>query len=504
MSLLVSAYEIGHDSNICFFDIDKEEFRYIKYERLNNIKHYAANNHNELFYYLEEFGYTPKNIKEICYIKSPTIFPLQKPELPNATIYELGHHDAHLLSTESFSGLVYDGEGSEDDCLSIFKNHNKTISLTNKDFYSLGLCYNRIYTDLDLHREDVVFQSWQRANALVTDLAGKVMAWDAYGKYSKEWQDYYKHSSLKDFDKLGSVLNFLKNKEKWISTENHFEALSFFVANLTYKGIEEVLKLLRFNFNKDEAFTFSGGVAQNLIMNNKIKQEFSNFNVLPHMSDDGLSIGGMIYLLQKNKIDFSIIKQKNFPFIQSDQDMGYAKNKTIKKVAEILAKGEIVLWCQGNGEIGPRALGHRSILMNPAIPDAKEQVNAKVKNREWYRPYAASVKVDKYREYFDLPWESPYMLYQAQVKDQDKFKSITHADGTCRIQTVNPSQETFYQLLDEFEKLTGFPIILNTSMNKPGNPIVGTKQRATEMFETSQVNYLVIGDELYSKENNND
>jgi len=144
-------------------------------------------------------------------------------------------------------------------------------------------------------------------------------------------------------------------------------------------------------------------------------------------------------------------------------------------------------------------LGNRSILANPLIPDMKEQVNNKVKKRAWYRPYGASVMVDDYKEYFDLDWESPYMLYQANVKDSEKLKPITHFDGTCRIQTVNQNQEIFYELLEEFKKLTGVPILLNTSFNLPGKPIVGTKKDAKLNFDSSQADILVTGDDFYKK-----
>ena len=126
----------------------------------------------------------------------------------------------------------------------------------------------------------------------------------------------------------------------------------------------------------------------------------------------------------------------------------------------------------------------------------------KEKKREWYRPYGASVKFDKYKKYFNLDWESPYMLYQSNVIDKDSFKSICHADGTCRIQTVYPKQETFYNLLDEFEKLTGVPVLLNTSCNLPGKPIVGFENQVFDMFNNCEADYLIIGDRQYERNNN--
>jgi carbamoyltransferase len=123
-----------------------------------------------------------------------------------------------------------------------------------------------------------------------------------------------------------------------------------------------------------------------------------------------------------------------------------------------------------------------------------------VKKREWYRPYGASVKQDKYRDYFKLDWESPYMLYQAECLDPANLQSITHADGSCRIQTVSPfSNDVFYNLLDSFEKLSGFPILLNTSMNLPGYPMVGSIENTKKMFDNSDCDVLIIGNNIHTK-----
>ena len=137
--------------------------------------------------------------------------------------------------------------------------------------------------------------------------------------------------------------------------------------------------------------------------------------------------------------------------------------------------------------------------MNPIIDQAKDNINKKIKKRIWFRPYGASVPTDCYKNYFDLDYESPWMLYQAIVKDPIKFSNITHKDGTCRIQTVDSHNPSFLLLLKEFEKLSGFPILINTSMNLPEKPIVGTKKQAKLMFDNSQADVLVMGDEIYTK-----
>ena len=137
---------------------------------------------------------------------------------------------------------------------------------------------------------------------------------------------------------------------------------------------------------------------------------------------------------------------------------------TIKQTAERLARGEIVGWYQGHGEVGPRALGNRSILMNPSIPNGKDIINSKVKHREFFRPFGASVLADKAHKYFDFPHPSPYMLYVMDMIDTELYPPVTHADGTCRAQTVSQDLEVYYSLIEEFESLTGIPTVSYTHL----------------------------------------
>ena len=161
-----------------------------------------------------------------------------------------------------------------------------------------------------------------------------------------------------------------------------------------------------------------------------------------------------------------------------------------------MARGEIVGWYQGHGEIGPRALGHRSILMNPLIRDGKDIINTRVKHREPYRPFGASILSDATGSFFEDDRPSPYMLYLYKIK-HDGFDSITHMDGTCRLQTVNDG--VFGELLEEFGKLTGVPMLLNTSLNNGGKPICGSINDAIELYHRSDMNTLVAGNRILNK-----
>ncbi|NDD59261.1 MAG: hypothetical protein EBZ47_08465, partial [Chlamydiae bacterium] len=162
-------------------------------------------------------------------------------------------------------------------------------------------------------------------------------------------------------------------------------------------------------------------------------------------------------------------------------------------------EGKIVAWYQGHGEIGPRALGHRSILMDPRIQNGKDIIN-RVKNREFYRPFGTSVLSEYAKEYFDLNFENPYMLYLGTTQ-KSNLQSITHVDGTCRAQTVNESFDyAFRKLLEFFHELSGCPVLLNTSLNEAGKPIAGWIDNAINLFKSTAIDVLVIGDTIYKKQ----
>jgi carbamoyltransferase len=166
-------------------------------------------------------------------------------------------------------------------------------------------------------------------------------------------------------------------------------------------------------------------------------------------------------------------------------------------VAEQLSKGKIVAWYQGNGEIGPRALGNRSLLMDPRIINGKDVIN-KIKKRENYRPFGASVLEEYQDKFFDIKWHDDYMLYVSNVI-VDQFPPITHIDGTCRIQTVKENNYYFRKLLLSFYDITGCPILLNTSFNMAGKPICSTIEEALNIFRNTDIDLLVIGNDVYEK-----
>ena len=155
----------------------------------------------------------------------------------------------------------------------------------------------------------------------------------------------------------------------------------------------------------------------------------------------------------------------------------------------------------GASEFGPRALGHRSLLADPRDFNKREILNFIVKEREWYRPFAPSVLEEEAPNWFSPGDPSPFMLYTQQVLQPEKVPAITHVDGTARIQTVNKEMDAdYYKLINEFYKLTGVPMVLNTSLNGKGQPIVETEEDAVALFTKNDgIDILVLNGKIYEK-----
>ena len=175
----------------------------------------------------------------------------------------------------------------------------------------------------------------------------------------------------------------------------------------------------------------------------------------------------------------------------------------LQTAAKLISDGNIVGWYQGKMEWGPRALGNRSILADPRNAKMKDILNEKIKHRESFRPFAPSILEEYVSAYFDMDVPSPYMLFVAKVKQPDKIPAVTHVDGTGRLQTVSKlSNPLYYDLINEFYSLTGIPVIINTSMNVMGEPIVNTPEQAFNMIIKTDMDCIIMGSNLIFKNKN--
>jgi carbamoyltransferase len=256
----------------------------------------------------------------------------------------------------------------------------------------------------------------------------------------------------------------------------------------------------------------AGGVGLNSVANGRILREtpFERIFIVPAAGDNGVSLGCAYYGL----MHFGGIPLTELPPIGGaylgptyDDRIGYALNESglpfetpddlPSRVAGLLADGRIVAWFDGGSEFGPRALGHRSIFSAPFPGSVREHLNENVKFREWFRPYAPIVPVERAAEYFDISQPSPFMLIVADVRKPEQVPAIAHVDGTARLQTLNrPDNPVVYDMLDAFDRLTGCPVLLNTSFNVAGEPIVETPEDALRAFANMRLDYLVIGGRL--------
>lgn len=289
-------------------------------------------------------------------------------------------------------------------------------------------------------------------------------------------------------------------------------------ATVQHVWTDEVLRLLKENQNGNQNLCVVGGCALNGTTNYQIEKSnlFEKVHFIPNPSDCGLSGGAALYsyyVLGKNSFNGS--KEYFSPYLGS---LAYDREKldTLKKkyphkeipttqmpgvLARFIHQDLIVGYIGGGYEVGPRALGHRSILCNPLNPSMRDILNDKVKHREWYRPFAPIVSEEDSHKYFTNDAPVPYMsvICYTRPEYREKLPSITHVDGSARIQTVNPAQNPFiHATLKEFEKLSGMPIILNTSYNPAGEPILNFCEVGLKMLDDTDLDLVIISNTVFS------
>jgi len=266
----------------------------------------------------------------------------------------------------------------------------------------------------------------------------------------------------------------------------------------------------------------AGGVALNSMMNGVIAGTglFDDIFIQPAAGDEGAALGAALQAWRQESQSSSAASGRlHHVYMGPSYDDGQLRCALEKSTGQLhwkrsgniaeetacaLAAGDVVGWFQGKMEFGPRALGNRSILADPRPADMKDRINAKVKHREGFRPFAPAVKLEAAARYFDMQGlkESPYMLFVLPVHESMRtvIPAVTHVDGTARVQTVTGNtNERFWDLLDAFERLTGLPVLLNTSFNVKHEPIVCSPEDAIRCFLNTDIEVLVIGDFIARK-----
>lgn len=459
------------------------------------------------------------NITDFDYLKIKFDIDLRK-------IRIITHHMAHAASAYYSSGfneaaiLVVDGNGSDLETTSYFKAKGYNIRLIeNYKYRGLGTCYNAV-------------TRW--ILGLGSDGEGKTMGLAPYGaRYKKvlhikaglegiknDFSNFMIRMPYSDvLDQIDPLNKKNPLKDKYKICRQTKDLLNPYFSRAAYDIQEESERVL-VHLAKDlyrktrlKNICIAGGVGLNSVSNKIIldKTDFEEIFVFPACSDAGAPFGLAMWGYYNCK-ELGTFKRKRFKLRNAYLGKGYLDEDIIcvlkrygipytdmklSDVARLLSQGKVIGWLQGGSEYGPRALGHRSILADSRNKAIKDILNLRIKHREPFRPYAPSILREHYAEYFDLDRDSPYMLLIAEVKKPAAVPAITHIDRTARVQTVTKEDNgIFYDLINEFYKITGVPCILNTSFNDAGEPMVETPEDAIIRFLKSAMGHLVVGNYL--------
>lgn len=449
-----------------------------------------------------------------------------KVKVPEVTFFK--HHDCHIASAFYSSGFdesnVLSIDGSGEEVTTLLCHASKDGIKTIKSF-KLPNTLGGFYATFT---EFLGFRAYHDE--------GKVMGLASYGEFKEELQD--KLNNFIKFDettgefeinphmryvgdhKYGSrftdafveVFGLPRRDESPL--EKKYANLAFAIQYRLEKIVNSMSHWL-FKKTGSRNFCLAGGVAMNCVMNGNLsKQSFvNNIFVQPASSDNGVSLGAAQLLTVQGGINSSYkmehvywgpeFSEEEIISALNESKVSYRKSKNICfEIAEKISSGKIVGWFQGRMEVGARALGNRSILASPLINDMKTKINLQVKHRENWRPFCPSMKEDVYNKYFDTTTESPFMIMAFPVKKEVSLEipAVVHVDGTARPQQVSKKHNfKFWSLLDEFEKITGHALLINTSFNIQGEPVVCSPKDALRTFGGTGLDILVLGDFIVEK-----
>jgi carbamoyltransferase len=545
-----------HDSSVCLFR-DNQLIFACEEEKFTGIKHDRSFPEMALEYIYKNYKITDKNLQSVCYYEDPKlkyerVMENIKPQMFKNPIYCLKsflkirnvakevderlkklspnvfystHHEAHLYysyytsSFEEAMCLSVDGVGEKDTMSYGFADYNgiKYQSMA-KYPHSLGLYYSAMTSFLGFRPNEGEYKvmglaSYGNPETYIEKVRELISFKNGGLKCNMDIFCWDRSDKIMFNEKLPELLGVEQRLPEETLTTIH-EDLAAAVQKRYEEVLFDVLKTLSL-IKKSDNLCLSGGCAYNGTANGKISTD-SHFNSLwipPAPSDAGSAIGAVVhYLVQERKIKSKITRN---PFLGPQyfyNDIQKAlKGRHFKKfntekglrvfVAKKLNEGKVVGWFQGHIEFGSRALGNRSILANPTLDGMKDRINKVIKKREGFRPFAPMVTKEKQHEYFEMTDDVPYMNQVVKVKKdyRDVLKAVTHVDGSARVQTVY-KHTLIYDLLKEFEQVSGYPILLNTSFNVKDKTMVLTPKDAVETFYDTDMDILVMGNYVITKQ----
>jgi carbamoyltransferase len=430
--------------------------------------------------------------------RAPWFLTTALPGLDPSVLRFVPHHIAHAASAylasphDASAVMVLDGRGERSSYLGGVADGQRFRPLVRQDLpHSLGLLYEDLTEHLGFHRSSDEYKVMGLAaygeprflpamRRAITTTAGGFHVRDV------TWADFAPQAH-----------------GAW--TEQHADLAASVQARL-----EEVLLELGGWLHEAtgaQALTIAGGVGLNCVANTRVWRDgpFRDVWIQPAAGDAGTALGAALYVAAEHGDEIEPMRSAALGRDWTDSELREAlavariaheaPNDLAESVAGLLADDQVIAWFQGRSEYGPRALGHRSLLADARRRDNLERLND-VKGREQFRPLAPMVTLERAPELFDGPLPSPYMTFTHRVREPwaDMIPAVVHVDGTARIQTVDRNEEPLVAaLLDAFERRTGVPVLINTSLNTAGRPIVDSPRDVLELFGSTPVDALAIG-----------
>jgi len=522
----ISFFIDGHDSNISFYRPSDNKLLSLELERVWGQRYFRYNllSKQEKQYFfkyiksiVKDFGFDSVfkvglfvipsfNSNEIC-----LDWNMVQEEFGIIDVHRYDHHDCHAAS--AFYDSQYDYafiasyDGGGNDGMFCTYEANKVTGLKKLKQHDF-LDFTTSYSITSVFIKEISKSNDRMLNVLTG--AGKVMGLSAYGSYNKDLYDKsYTYLTTRNFPNYTNFYKIIGDGNLTNSFNGKSAYDLAFNIQLAFENvfIEKFKKDFNPSIHKNVCLT--GGGALNVLLNDKLSKIYpnTNFYVPCCPNDSGLSYGMLCLHFKKKLIKdpmysgCQILDKETLPHILTYRPWQHADPSLIAKE---LFNGKIIGLCQGNSEVGPRALGNRTILAHPGLFNIKDEINKKVKFREWFRPFAPVCCEEDAHKYFETSnnVNYSYMSYSPKVKEECRkmLPAITHVDGSSRLQTLKSEQNPYlYEILREFEKLSGYPILVNTSFNVRGKSILTHYQAALQNLDSTQLDGVILEKYYISK-----